>query len=156
MQVPCFPALVRYGPKNVLQLKGVSDSRPKKPVCGEYWDVFELYARKAFDGEPFSADVSKDCDAGSDAVGIVRRAAAFRERHAEFLVRGRLIGRVEFLEPDPVFGVFRRNDAGKVAAFVANCSPAVQKVRFRFPGADGISCATLDPCTMKRIDPTDP
>ena len=154
-QVPCFPQLFRYGPHNVLELKGIADKGPRSSVTsarGEYWDVFGEYAKAVLTGEKFDADVSAVKGQGQDFAGIVKRAAAFREENADFLVRGKPAGRIDLLEPDDVMGMFWTDASGRTAAFFANCSPTVQTVRFRFPGSDKTVKATISLCTMKRID----
>ena len=153
--VPCFPQLFRYGPHNVLELKGIADKGPRSSVTsarGEYWDVFGEYAKAVLAGEKFDADVSALKDQGPDFAGIVKRAAAFREENADFLVRGKPAGRIDLLEPDDVTGMFWTDASGRTAAFFANCSPTVQTVRFRFPGSDKTVKATIGLCTMKRVD----
>ena len=155
-QVPCFPQLFRYGPHNVLEEKGIADKGQRTSVTSarsEYWEAFGEYAKAVLTGEAFEADISAIKDRTLDFAGVVKRAAAFREANADFLVRGKPAGRINLLEPDDVMGMFWTDASGKrTAAFFANCSPTVQTVRFRFPGSDRTVKATIGLCEMKRVD----
>ena len=87
-----------------------------------------------------------------DFAGVVKHVAAFREKNADFLVRGKPAGRIDLLEPDDVLGMFWTDASGKrTAAFFANCSPTVQTVRFRFPGSSETVKETIGLCALKCV-----
>ena len=155
--VPNFPSLFRYGPRNVLELKGIDDKGPRTSVTSarsEYWEAFGEYARAVLTGEKFDADVSAVKDRSMDFAGVVKHVAAFREKNADFLVRGKPAGKIDLLEPDDVLGMFWTDASGeRTAAFFANCSPTVRTVRFRFPGSSETVKAKLNPCTLTRCLP---